>query len=171
MSQCVGLDIAESMVREYNTGARNQGISEAEMCAHVGNLLDPAAVPESLSGPEFHGFDVAAVGMGFHHFPDTELATKRLAERLRKGGVLFIVDFLPHADPKAHAHGHGDGHAPGASDTVIHFGFSEEDVRRNFEAAGVGDKFEYIVLGKGVVFSHEGKEYKRSLFIARGVKV
>ena len=158
-------------MNEYNTGARNQGISEAEMFAHVGNLLDPASVPESLSGPDFHGFDVAAVGMGFHPFPDTALAARRLAERLRKGGVLFIVDFMPHADPDGCSDGHGHGHAPGASETVIHFGFSEEDVRRNFEAAGVGDKFEYMVLGKGLVFSHNGKEHRRSLFMARGVKV
>jgi SAM-dependent methyltransferase len=153
------------MVDEYNTSARNQGISEAEMRAHVGNLLDPVSVPEALSGPEFHGFDVAAVGMGFHHFPDPTLASRRLAERLRTGGVLFIVDFLPHEDPKSHSHGHEAAH------TVIHFGFSEEDVRASFEAAGVGGKFEYVVLGKGVVFSHDGKEHERSLFMARGVKL
>jgi SAM-dependent methyltransferase len=158
------------MVTEYNTGARNQGISEAEMCAHVGNLLDPASVPESLSGAEFHDFDVAAVGMGFHHFPDPALASKRLADRLRKGGVLFIVDFVPHADPKAHSHGLGHGHGPGASETVIHFGFSEEEVRGHFEAAGVGNEFEYVVLGKGIVLSHDGTENRRSLFMARGVK-
>lgn len=174
VSHCVGLDISESMVNEYNSSARNQGISDEEMRACVGNLLDPESVPENLAGPEFHDFDIAAVGMGFHHFPDPALAAKRLAERLRKGGVLFIVDFEPHADPKgqshshSHSHDHGDG---GAAETVIHFGFSEEDVRTVFEEAGVGSKFEYVVLGKGVVFSHDGKEHSRSLFMARGVKL
>lgn len=179
VSQCVGLDISESMVHEYNTSARNQGIDEAEMSAHLGNLLDPDSVPESLAGPEYHGFDVAAVGMGFHHFPDPGLAAKRLADRLKTGGVLFIVDFLPHDDPNGHSHGHGshghshghDSHGHAAAKTVIHFGFSEEDVKGYFEAAGVGEKFEYVLLGKGVVFSHDAKEHKRSLFMARGVKL
>lgn len=165
----MGLDVSESMVEEYNSSARDQGIGEDEMCAHVGNLLDPESVPESLAGPEFHGFDIAAVGMGFHHFPDPALAAKRLANRLRTGGVLFIVDFQPHEDPKGDSHGHG--HAHEAAETVIHFGFSEEQVKANFEAAGVGGKFEYVVLGKGVVFSHDGKEHRRSLFMARGVKL
>ena len=153
------------MVDEYNSSARNQGISEAEMRAYVGNLLDPESVPDALKGAEFHGFDVAAVGMGFHHFSDPTLAAQRLADRLRTGGVLFIVDFEPHADPHGHSHGHD------AAETVMHLGFSEEDVRRHFETAGVGGNFEYVVLGKGVVFTHDGKEQSRSLFMARGVKV
>jgi hypothetical protein len=56
------------------------------------------------------------------------------------------------------------------TETITHLGFAEEDVRASFEAAGVGEKFEYVVLGTGVVFTHEGKEQKRSLFMARGVK-
>ncbi|RFU28547.1 hypothetical protein B7463_g7795, partial [Scytalidium lignicola] len=74
VSRCVGLDISESMADEYNSSARDQGIGEDEMCAHVGSLLDPKSVPESLAGPEFYGFDVVAVGNGFHHFPDPALA-------------------------------------------------------------------------------------------------
>lgn len=192
------------MAAEYNTSARNQGISAEEMSARVGNLLD-AEVPAALQVPELHGFDVAAVGMGFHHFADPALAARRLADRLRTGGVLFIVDFLPHADPNAgHGHGHGhdhghghshghdhghdhghshdhgptpdydyedtDGPGPKVTETITHMGFSDEDVKGIFQAAGVGEKFEYVVLGKGMVFSHEGKEQRRSLFMARGVK-
>ena len=161
VTQCIGIDISESMVDEYNTSARNQGIVADEMRAHVGNLIDPDAVPETLSGLAFHGFDVAAVGMGFHHFADPALAARRLAERLRTGGVLFIVDFLPHAHP----HGHGqDGTTP------MHMGFSEEAVSAIFATAGVGERFEHVVLGKGVVFSRDGREHQRSLFMARGVK-
>jgi hypothetical protein len=44
-------------------------------------------------------------------------------------------------------------------------------MKRHFEAAGVGGNFEYVVLGTGVVFTRDGKEHRRSVFMARGVKV
>jgi SAM-dependent methyltransferase len=163
------------MVNEYNTSALNQGIPPSEMHATLGNLLDLATPnPPSISGPEFYDFDIAAVGLGFHHFDDPALAAKRLAERLKKGGVLMIVDFMPHQ----HFHGHDDGHGHGhhdhpAAKTVMHMGFSEEQVKRAFEEAGVGGKFEFVVLGKGIVFEDKGKETKveRSVFMARGSKL
>lgn len=85
------------MVTEYNTSAQNQGLSPSEMQAYVGNLIDPnESAPAELSRKEFFDFDIAVVGLGFHHFDQPALAAKRLAERLKKGGVLMIVDFLPH---------------------------------------------------------------------------
>ncbi len=42
-----------------------------EMHAVQGNLLDPAdPSPAGLAGPEFFDFDIAVVGLGFHHFDD-----------------------------------------------------------------------------------------------------
>jgi SAM-dependent methyltransferase len=181
------------MVNEYNTSARNQGIPENEMFATLGNLLDTSSpLPESLSGPEFFNFDIAAVGMGFHHFDDAALAARRLSERLKKGGVLMIVDFLPHGDGHGHHHGHKHGHGHGhekvgidakeggpnegdwkakVKPTVAHMGFSEEDVKNTFEGAGVGGGFEYVSLGKGVVFGEEVERVERSVFMARGSKL
>jgi len=159
----VGIDLSEGMVNEYNKSARNQGIPESEMFATVGNLMDMnTAPPASVSGPEFHDFDIAVVGLGFHHFDDPALAAKRLAERLKKGGVLMIIDFLPHEHFNSH-------HA--AAKTVTHMGFSEEDVKKMFENAGAGGNFEYSVVGKGIVFGHEGESMKRSVFMARGSKL
>ena len=67
------------------------------MYAYQGNLLDPNDPdPREFSGFDFHLFDIAVVGLGFHHFDDPALAAKRLVERLRPGGVLMILDFLPH---------------------------------------------------------------------------
>jgi len=190
------------MVNEYNTSARNQGIPENEMFATLGNLLDASSpLPESLSGPEFFNFDIAAVGLGFQHFYDPALAAKRLSERLKKGGVLMIVDFLPHGDGHGHdghkhEHGHGHGHGNGhghchekvegdgkegeptegdwkakARPTIAHMGFSEEEVKSMFEGAGVGGGFEYVSLGKGVVFGGEVGRVERSVFMARGSKL
>ncbi len=97
VTQCVGIDLSEGMVNEYNTSARNQGIPESEMLAVNGNLLDPQnPYSKELKGDWLYGFDIAVVGMGFHHFDDPALAAKKLAERLKKGGVLLILDFLPH---------------------------------------------------------------------------
>lgn len=162
ITQSIGIDVSEGMVSEYNKSAENQGVLASEMHAHIGNLLNPAdANPASLSSQEFFNFDIAAVGLGFHHFDDPTLAAKRLAERLKTGGALFIVDFLPHG--QLHA-----GHK--AKDTVKHLGFAEEEVRRMFTEAGVGGGFEYVVVGKGIVFTHEGQQMRRSLFMARGTK-
>jgi SAM-dependent methyltransferase len=162
------------MVNEYNASAQNQGIPPSEMHAVVGNLIELSAPnPAPISGPEFHDFDIAVVGLGFHHFSDPAVAAKRLAERLKMGGVFMIVDFMPHG----HFHGHdgrdGHGHDHPAKKTVMHMGLSEEEMKKAFEEAGVGGGFEYVVLGKGVVFEDKEKETKleRSVFMARGSRV
>lgn len=165
ITQSIGVDISESMVNEYNVGASNQGIPASEMHAVVGNLISPSASPSaSLSGPEFFNFDIAAVGLGFHHFTDPALASKRLGERLKTGGTLLIIDFLPHG------HDHSLNHKEMEEYGVTHMGFSEDDVKRLFEGAGVGQDFEYVVLGKGIVFSKEGGDMKREVFMAKGRK-
>jgi len=180
------------MVNEYNLGAKNQGITEDEMHAVVGNLIDPTP-STALSGPQYEDFDIAAVGMGWHHFDNPPLAAKRLAARLKIGGVLLIIDFLPHAAP-GHSHGASHNHKTGSEDhlnhshgkgkgkdevevshaashTVTHLGFSEDDTRKMFEEAGVGGDFEFITLGKGIVFTNENQEMRRSVFMARGKKI
>lgn len=166
MTQCVGIDLTQGMVSEYNTSARNQGIPESEMEAFVGNIIDSKdANPSSLQTERFFNFDIAVVGLGFHHFDDPALAAKRLTERLKKGGVLMIVDFLPHAHHETHSHA--------AAHTVTHMGFSEEQVRKMFEDAGAGGGFDYTVVGKGIVFHGQkggGEDMKRSVFMARGTK-
>ncbi|KAH6668221.1 S-adenosyl-L-methionine-dependent methyltransferase [Halenospora varia] len=166
VTQCVGVDLSEGMVAEYNKSVSNQGIPPSEMFATVGNLLDADdSSPASLSGPEFFNFDIACVGLGFHHFDNPTLAARRLAERLKPGGVLLIVDFLPHEHM---------GHDNPAVKTVTHNGFSEEEVQKMFVEAGAGEKFSYVEVGKGIVFTNvkeHGSTMKRSVFFARGSKL
>jgi len=115
------------MVLVYNRNAQNQGLPPEFMSASIGNLIDPAdPSPADFRGEEWFNFDLAVVGLGFHHFEDPALAAARLAERLRPGGVLMIIDFMPHAhhgeievegnrgsasgEGGSHGHGHGHGH-------------------------------------------------------------
>ncbi|KAJ0123706.1 methyltransferase-like protein [Diaporthe amygdali] len=181
-TQCVGIDLSEKMVEAYNTRARNQGLSEGEMVAFHGNLCVPEDEdPEAFRDGRFSGFDLAVVGLGFHHFDDPDLAAKRLVARLRPGGVLMIIDFLPHA-PHGHdhhhdgTHAHGHGHHGVDSDegadekalrTVTHHGFSEERIREVFVGAGAGKDFALDDMGQ-VKFGE--KLGKRTLFMARGTK-
>lgn len=195
------------MAAEFNTLASNQGLSEGEMHAYVGNLISTTteAVPQ-FEDEKFYEFDIAVVGMGFHHFDDPKLATQRLAKRLKKGGVLMIIDFLPHEEFGGHgnSHGHSHGHSHGshahthhhhdeeagkgekedkekgdltsAQHTVSHHGFNIKDVKTMFEDAGVGKDFEAVELGDGVVFARSDgeetrKDFKRSVFMARGFKL
>ncbi|KAI0384550.1 S-adenosyl-L-methionine-dependent methyltransferase [Hypomontagnella monticulosa] len=165
-TQSVGIDISENMVAAYNSRAENQGLSQDEMHAVVGNLTAPDGPQhaELLSDPRFFGFDIATIGGGLHHFTDPELAVVRLVERLRPGGVVLVWDFSPHGP----MHGHGGHHA------VLHHGLSEERVRAMFERAGAGKGFSLEVLGSGVSLGHgehgEGEILRRQVFLARGEK-
>ncbi|KAL2180715.1 methyltransferase-like protein [Thermothelomyces heterothallicus CBS 202.75] len=162
-TQCVGIDLSENMVAAYNTRAENQGLTPSEMHAYQGNLCVPEDPnPPAFASPEFTNFDVAAVGLGFHHFDDPVLAARRLAERLKTGGVLMILDFLPHEKLDA---------SHPATQTITHHGFTEEHIRRIYEEAGVGKDFALQEVAAVFHFSKEnGEEMKRKIFIARGTK-
>lgn len=163
------------------------------MAAYHGNLCAPGDDdPLAFRGPEFSGFDLAVVGLGFHHFDDPELAAARLVARLRPGGVLLVIDFLPHAVPggpgsgegRCHGHGHGHDHHHGegrggvkprggdtvaerAMRTVTHHGFSEEHIREVFVGAGAGKDFAVDNMGQVVLGPRLGR---RTLFMARGTR-
>ncbi|KAB5547018.1 S-adenosyl-L-methionine-dependent methyltransferase [Coniochaeta sp. 2T2.1] len=142
-TQCVGIDLSEGMVSAYNTRAENQGLAKEEMYAYQGDLCKADdEKPEQFEGEEFYGFDVAAVGLGFHHFDNPSLAASRLVSRLKPGGVLMIVEFYSHGDVN-------DLHDHPAKHTVKHHGFSQEEMRGIFEQAGAGEKFAVADIGRG----------------------
>ena len=170
------------MVKHYNEAARSSGLTTEQAHAVVGDLLG-ATVPSDLSGPDLYNFDVAAIGLGFHHFEDPPLAVKRLAERLKaETGVLIIVDFLPF-EHNSHSHSHGHGHShgqaqeqgqrkpvlPSMQQTIKHNGFTSQGIQRLFEEAGLED-FAFDILPEPAIFDFEEGRKERTIFIAKGKK-
>ncbi|KFA75377.1 hypothetical protein S40288_02026 [Stachybotrys chartarum IBT 40288] len=197
IAECIGVDVSEKMIEAYNAKAKTEvriiplfmgrglrqppafasaidvGLWPHKRQAFLGDLTNPSdPSPAGFAGPEFWDFDIAGVGAGFHHFEDCDLAAKRLVERLRPGGVLFILDFLPHeADfSGGHAGDHGSHHGA-AQHGVKHLGFSHEKVKAMFEGAGAGVDFGFKVLEEELVFRRDnGSEMRRKVFLARGNK-
>lgn len=157
------------MVAAYNEAAESSGL---EARAVVGDLIcEELEAGERFQGPEWWGFDVAVVGLGFHHFEEPERATRRLVERLRPGtGVLVIVDFLPF---ESGGQGHGGGKEGDMGDmqrTIKHSGFSGEQMRKLFEGNGLED-FGFDVLDEPAVMWIKEQERHRRIFIAKGRRV
>ena len=119
----------------------------------MGDLTSPA--PSTPFGsaletdPAYTAFDVAVVSLALHHMDEPSLVVRRLAERLRPGGVLVVVDFLRHeATAVSHA----------ARKSVAHDGFAIEDVERMFEDAGCAGGFAATEM-KGVEFPSLGGDH------------
>lgn len=177
-----GIDISENMVSLYNEAARSSGLTNEQAHAVVGDLLG-AEVSSELKESDLYDFDVAAIGLGFHHFEDPPLAVKRLTERLKaETGVLIIVDFLPFEHRGSHSHTQGHGHnnhhnpnepqkevLPNMQHTIKHHGFTSEGIKRLFDAAGLED-FAFEVLPEPAVFDFEEGRKERTIFIAKGRK-
>lgn len=144
-------------------------------------------------------YDVAGVALGFHHFSDPSLCISNLHASLKKGGVLFIIDWLPkqvkaeehigsrHSHPDAPASSHSPAHPSSASGpkqekeaeteewqkmkkTIKTNGFSENDMKAFFEGAGFTD-FGFVVLEDKFLLQMNGKEVAKTGFIAKGRKV
>lgn len=158
-----GIDISENMVDVFNSTARASGLKAEQVNAVVGNLLADE-VPMHLRGPEWEGFDVAAVGLGFHHFENPARAVERLTERLKPGtGVLLIIDFLPF-DPQ------DQGQPEAARGTIKHGGFARQNMEKLFQAAKL-EKFAFSVMDEQVeMVGKDGKTSKRTVFFAKGTR-
>ena len=174
------MDLSENMVKAYNlrfnpepsthaitdtSGIYDRADEALNAHAAVANLIDAKdPSPETVSSPEYSDFDLVVVGLGFHHFQDIPLATSRLVQRLRKGGVFLILDFVTHAmDEKSPS---GKGELP-AKHTVAHAGFSEDELKRCFEGAGLAE-FKIVKMDGEVLLRGETK---RRPFLARGTKL
>ncbi|KAF2017429.1 S-adenosyl-L-methionine-dependent methyltransferase [Aaosphaeria arxii CBS 175.79] len=115
-----GIDIAPNMVATYNARAQAAELPESKIKAVLGNIFSDEQSSE-LQKPEYHNFDLATVGFGFHHFEDVTESARRLKERLRPGGVLIITDFLEGGDLKADEEGNPIPASEGDHTGHIHY--------------------------------------------------
>lgn len=163
------------MVSKYNEAAQSSGLTTQQAHAVVGNLFEEN-VASHLNSPEFQNFDIAVIGLGFHHFEDPALALKRLTERLKpETGTLLIIDFLPFRNEREMEAEHRARNPDSASDmpdmsaTIKHDGFTYENMKKPFDDAGL-EEFGWSVLPEPAVMEIRGVTRERTIFIARGRK-
>jgi SAM-dependent methyltransferase len=177
-----GIDVSDKMVAAYNDAAKTSGLTSEQARAVVGDICgEEAPVSDSeLSTAEFRDFDIAVIGLGFHHFEDTTRALRRLTERVRpETGVVVIVDFLPAGGNHQHHHGHhhhghhdAHEHKPGhefpeMQHTIKHDGFKKDQLRGMFTEAGLGD-FDFAVVEEPSVMELASGTVTKTLFVAKG---
>ncbi|THY92148.1 S-adenosyl-L-methionine-dependent methyltransferase [Aureobasidium pullulans] len=188
ITHATGIDISSAMLSQY-TSLLSSTHPSLVLKTSVADLCSPDP-QSSISGPEFHNFDIAGVALGFHHFANPTTCIANLASRLKKDGVLFIVDWLPnkiapgehighaHAHPDSHDHNHNHNHVKEEETeewkkmkkTIKTNGFTEEDMRVIFEEAGF-EEFGFVVLEEKFVLEMNGKKVEKTGFIAKGRKV
>ncbi|GAB7352588.1 hypothetical protein MBLNU459_g2970t1 [Dothideomycetes sp. NU459] len=155
-----GLDISDAMVAVYNARMASD-YDFPQATATLGDLVAAEDPHPPLSDPAHRDYDIAAVGLGFHHFESPELCVERLVERLRPGtGVCLIIDWLPETKGDEGAMEH-------MRHVIKHHGFDERQMRRIFEGAGLTD-FAFVALEQKVVLETKGKTVEKTAFLARG---
>lgn len=153
------------MVAAYNQRVKEAGISSEKMSAKVGDLL-AENVSEDLQGPEYHNLDIVIVSMALHHFPDPQLAMKRLADRLRAGGILWIIEMLeePHSEQEHKRV------SPETVQTVHKHGFGVDEMKGLFLGAGFGGT-EVKLLDRKFEMTLHGHDLEKTIIFARGSKL
>lgn len=178
ITHATGVDVSDGMVAEYNSRMEQLGIPNAS--AVVGNFLSETATP---SVSEYSGFSIAAVGLGFHHFHDSKLILARLAERVRPGGVVLILDWLPTVrnDGKNGGAKEDGGHDHGQHKeqpeeefkhmrhTIAHNGFDREMMQKLYEDVGLVD-YDFVTMDEPITLIMGERKVNKIPFLSRGRK-
>ncbi|KIX97454.1 uncharacterized protein Z520_06906 [Fonsecaea multimorphosa CBS 102226] len=163
VDETVGVDLSDNMVAEYNKWAQGQGFSYAK--AHA-LQLDLLAEPQSTD-PALSDFDVAVVCMALHHVANPEALLCRLSKTLRPGGVCVVFDRV-FSDERPELRADLPEQATKVLQTISKHGFTEEDMRKYFEGAGMAKNFEHAVIARPFKLTMFGQEMELKGFIARG---
>lgn len=124
------------MTEEFNRRASEEGFSRERMHAINGNILDMSSghSPE-LDTAEYHNFDLVVMSMALHHVVSAGDMIQKLADRLKIGGILLIVDFV-HSSESGCVEPKFDKENP-AAHTTSRMAFTEKEVKTYFEEAGL----------------------------------
>ncbi|KAM0713944.1 hypothetical protein Q7P37_010907 [Cladosporium fusiforme] len=160
-----GLDIATSQVKRFNDEAARlspAGKPSTRMLAIQGDLNDPQA---QLAQPEWFDFDAAIVSMALHHVQDPVELLKRLRQRVRCGGSVIVIDWLQQSDHDASTDKHEARMTRLSEGPSIWPGFSMDDIKNHFSAAGCTD-IDVVVYSEPIEAPTEMQGYSR-MFIAK----
>ncbi|KAF5691041.1 hypothetical protein FDENT_3645 [Fusarium denticulatum] len=132
-----GIDISSKMVEQYNMLAEAAGFNPEKMRAIHGDLMNPEASPSAeIDTPEFNDFDLIVMCMALHHVQDYTTMIQKLSEKLRRGGVLLVIDLVASSES-------GCPEAPMAQElsnhTMSKMGFTEIEAKTAFEKASLSD--------------------------------
>lgn len=96
-ASCLGVDVSSKMVGLYNATAERLGLGPTEMFAVRGDLTAAEVQPTDpvIEAEKLHEFDLVAICMALHHLEDPGVCLSRLAERLKPGGTLLVIDWTP----------------------------------------------------------------------------
>jgi SAM-dependent methyltransferase len=167
-----GIDIATAQVERFNAEVAKLAAGEGRIFAIQGDLTSPSA---ELKGKEWYNFDLAIISMALHHITNPISMLTHLRERVRKGGVIVVVDWLIENNPDDVALGEGSKYDEAKMKKLEHgpkiwSGFSERGILDDFKAAGC----EGAKVRMFPVDLREAPEFMRGqdrLFIAKGVVV
>lgn len=151
------------MVDQYNLKARAEGL-EGKVHAVQGNLVDDTESTADLSAPEYTGFDVVAISMALHHVDDPGALIRKLADRVRAGGRLLIIDNVAPSESGLKTSSKPDEMAKmGATRS----GFEKQELQSWFEENGLDMEQQWFSERMKVPEEHGGEI---QIFIAKGTK-
>jgi SAM-dependent methyltransferase len=161
-------------------------------------IADFCSAEQAVETPNH--YDIAGVALGFHHFNNPARCIENLYASLKKGGVLFIVDWLPkevkaeehighaHAhpsasqspsQPSASQHTHPSFHQPKKEPETEEYRKMQKTIKTNgFSETDMKAFFEeagftdfgFVVLKEAFLLQMNGKEVAKTGFIAKGRK-
>lgn len=169
------------MLAKYRETAAELGLSEQQMKAVRGNLLKPVTDPTEppTTKEELSGFDLVAICMALHHVDGLELAIKCLAEKLRPGGVILVIDWAKlnaasasvtsESTKSSSRDNQQDQNPHPGAHTMSHESFTEDQVVVLFQQAGCNQS--RFVLADKLTDVPPAPSGKMQMFFAHAKKV
>ena len=132
-----GVDISDAMLAVFGNKLQGQGNAQ-NISANKLDIFDSQA-RSSLEGQ----FDVVVTLLAYHHIEDIATTTKTLAQFLRPGGKLVVVDFVK--DGRG-VHTHASDEECAKESIHYRAGIDKSTLKDCFNKAGLTDNKELDIL-------------------------